>query len=404
MVAGIPLEQIFDGRDAEGGAGREIDEVPLCAKCIEDVGRDRRAGGARLMPLALERVERFDGGLSRRRWEARQQREPSVVSGTSRPPQQDSGNPRRTPSPIYVSARDPLGEPSFKRSSTKPIPKWMRYLPNQVQATRDSLEPRPASMLDFYFTATGSGAADSNSEADESLPPPPPPVPAHAVPVRQIPPTHAPFQMSRPFTFVTEEPVQRSSSSKVANKHVHFTPSTPSSQQSTASNDIDKIPSESSEFLDRYHLRTPAVGSDIGSSTRTMSSCYDDRHARTVSPFFERFDTNLASSPVENVLLPGVDVKDEGESSCRAEQRPPRHVRSALELASRYGVAEYRKDGESAEAECQSTHHVASHSPFGHLHGGGDVVLDHVGAGLDAITKQRSLTFQDQLKGVFGFS
>lgn len=385
LVEGIMLEQIFDEQDAPGTGGKEVEEVPLCANCVEEVGWNRYVDEEHLIPMALERVERFDGGLSRRRWEARQQREPPLASGSSRPPQQEFEDPRRTPSPIYVSARDPLGEPSFRRSSTKPIPKWMRYLPSQMQATRDSLEPRPASVLDSYFTA-----ADSENEPGESSPPPP--VSSHTVPVRQTQQTYAPVQMSRPFTFITEEPVQRPSSTTVANKHVRFTPSTLSPQQTTC-NDRDEIPSESSEFLDRYHVRTAAAGRGTTSSTRIVPSYYDDHHARAVSPFLKRFETDMALSRAEGVLH-GLDVKDEDGSCPRAEQRHPRQARSALELASRYGVAQCRKDGEKGH----SIHHEYSHSPVSHLHGDVDGVLD------SALAKRRPLTFQDQLKRVFGFA
>jgi hypothetical protein len=37
---------------------------------------------------------------------------------------------------IYVSVLDPVGEPAFKPSKTKPLPKWMSLLPNNVHPER----------------------------------------------------------------------------------------------------------------------------------------------------------------------------------------------------------------------------------------------------------------------------
>ena len=38
---------------------------------------------------------------------------------------------------IYVSIFDPVGEPAFKPSKTKPLPKWMQLLPNNVHRQRE---------------------------------------------------------------------------------------------------------------------------------------------------------------------------------------------------------------------------------------------------------------------------
>ncbi|KAI0847919.1 hypothetical protein F5Y00DRAFT_107626 [Daldinia vernicosa] len=73
--------------------------------------------------------------------------------GASEEPDDGEGN-RATPldSVIYVSIFDPVNEPSFKPSPTKPIPKWMRWLPSQRgQDGRQQTEPRPRSILDQYF-------------------------------------------------------------------------------------------------------------------------------------------------------------------------------------------------------------------------------------------------------------
>jgi hypothetical protein len=38
---------------------------------------------------------------------------------------------------IYVSIFNPVGEPAFKPSKTKPLPKWMQLLPNNVHRERE---------------------------------------------------------------------------------------------------------------------------------------------------------------------------------------------------------------------------------------------------------------------------
>lgn len=45
---------------------------------------------------------------------------------------------------IYVSIFDPIGEPALRPSKTKPLPKWMRLLPNNVHKEREQQERRLA--------------------------------------------------------------------------------------------------------------------------------------------------------------------------------------------------------------------------------------------------------------------
>ncbi|OTA93229.1 hypothetical protein M434DRAFT_31137 [Hypoxylon sp. CO27-5] len=54
-------------------------------------------------------------------------------------------------STIYVSVLDPLGEPAFKPSPTKPIPRWMQWLPSQRDRSQRN-EPQPQSILDKYYS------------------------------------------------------------------------------------------------------------------------------------------------------------------------------------------------------------------------------------------------------------
>lgn len=300
VVEGTALGDLFqeeeDGGAGAGGANdaKEVDAVPLCAKCVGEV-----AGGSaeeRLIPMALDRVERFDGGLSRRRWEAKHAG--AATGGVVTRPQEEAAG--RAPSPIYVSMHDPLGQPAFRRSATKPIPSWMQYLPSSqrqqqddnnnnnpiiVAANNNNTEPRPASLLlddddDDYFSPSEPSIAGS-SDAEHTLPEY----------------NNTPVQMSRSFTLIAEEPVQRPSSSRAGrpagaqarvppppgtapggrSKHVRFRGNEPSTSSSafpttTAGDDQDagmaaaagtaaaatkfpgkKSPSESSEFLEKYY-------------------------------------------------------------------------------------------------------------------------------------------------------
>lgn len=279
VVLGATVEEVFDGRrSGGGGGGEEVEEVPLCARCVEETERDR-VDEDRLIPTALERVDRFDGGLSRRRWESRRQQEQqqehqqsSVFSGPDRHLHQGLEADPRSPSPIYVSMRDPLGEPAFKRSQTKPIPRWMQYLPNQRQATMGCPEPRSGSILDSCFKQPALGPVCSDFETEE----PPPPAPS----------TYTPIQMSRPFTLIAEEPVQRPSSTKAANKHVRFTTSTSYHPPDGAFDEGYNAPSEPLVFLDRCQIPSAMGGSSTKCSTRpVVASHLAEHHVRRVSPF-----------------------------------------------------------------------------------------------------------------------
>jgi hypothetical protein len=58
---------------------------------------------------------------------------------------------------VYVSVFDPLGEPAFKPSKTKPLPKWMLLLPSNVKREREQQ------------TKTSSSAELSNSHEMDML-------------------------------------------------------------------------------------------------------------------------------------------------------------------------------------------------------------------------------------------
>ncbi|KAI7781756.1 hypothetical protein LA080_014387 [Diaporthe eres] len=357
VVEGVSVEELFEDagsrvpdRSTEFGRskGREIDEIPLCGPCVEEVSSET-AEDDHLIPMALRRIDRYDGGLSRRRWEGVTRKSTHEDHGhetpsslTSHPELEhqtrivgtSSGSKgkhvSRTPSPIYVSMHDPVGEPAFRRSETKPIPKWMQYLPSKRSEEWDCIE-RPSSVLNDYFSPPDSSVAESDTESSLRQSLSPPPVPAHIVPVRSSvsqtseersnsteqlavpnpsvsPPrsgpvlvseptrTAPPFktvQMSRPFTFIDEKPGQRPSSrfqpgSPSPSRHVRFisppkTTSSPTFPSGSVSH--TKSPSESSEYLDRH---VPQASQ--GKPTILLSSGLRD--------------TNFANSMVEETERP----------------------------------------------------------------------------------------------------
>lgn len=350
VAEGVTVEQLFDvanggsdsGDDGDGetdvggNQGREVDVVPLCGKCAGETLRDR-ADDERLVPMALERIDRYDGGLSRRRWEAglgrardhseyhtrrarlginrlageidqafdgrathgefsrkAQRLELGDESSPTptRPCEREEPSIRRSPSSVYVSMHDPIGEPAFRPSKTKPIPRWMQYLPSQRQGGRDSAG-RPASGLDDHLSPSESSTTNSDTNTVVVVPPRPPPIPPHTMPLRQSVPTtrelptaipaesytsarspipsrstpdsiptatrrapsYPPAQMPRPFTSIAEEPSQRPSSRLGAgrlppSRHVRFTG--PPQTSSTEPGYLSGRTSEPSKFLGRH--------------------------------------------------------------------------------------------------------------------------------------------------------
>lgn len=368
IMEGKTVGKLFAGEDdmqSEGGRGKgkEIEQVPLCRGCVNEV----QAGGEslteeHLIPLALERVDRFDGGLSRRRWEAHQNRYSSVPSHPLPPIPQNPDGPEaicRTSSPIYVDIHDPLGSPAFERSPTKPIPKWMQYLPSARKALN---EPRPSSILDIHFSRQDFETAVST---DDTIPPPVPPhripagthppVPPHIPSVNTTVPDYMPIQMSRPFTFITEEPVQRPSGAKgpgvAGGKHVRFDGATACA-----------IPSASAEYLERY-----SIGKSLDATSkasREAPTCPEKKS----QPLRAQCHTYGCDS-----VVPGTSREIGLSSMARTvENRAP----ATLDGAYGTGDCSASLESHTAREECWAG---KKGRPLG-------------------------LTFQDQLKRVFGFT
>lgn len=60
-----------DGVKGSDCGGREVAEAPLCAACVVEAEVDNVREESVVVKRGLRRVERVDGGLTRRRWEAK---------------------------------------------------------------------------------------------------------------------------------------------------------------------------------------------------------------------------------------------------------------------------------------------------------------------------------------------
>ncbi|KFY79483.1 hypothetical protein V499_01543 [Pseudogymnoascus sp. VKM F-103] len=135
--------RLICGEKLAVGDGRlELDVVPVCGDCEEGnegVGRE---------------IDRRDGGLGKARWERLiEPKHGSVsnetLSGVAQTQVEVEAESRAktgaaaesisyngehespaSPPPVYITITDPINGPSFKPSPTKPIPRWMKQLPN----------------------------------------------------------------------------------------------------------------------------------------------------------------------------------------------------------------------------------------------------------------------------------
>ena len=167
IVEGLTVESVFEEDDGsadeewavegktdgweriEGrGRARELEQVPICAHCVVELEQEDAERAEGVVKRALRAGDRRDGGLARARWDEgdatshphdtesfRERRRRFGGDGANGSPDDDV--PEWTPCPvplesaIYVSSFDPLSQPAFKPSPTKPIPRWMSMLPGQ---------------------------------------------------------------------------------------------------------------------------------------------------------------------------------------------------------------------------------------------------------------------------------
>lgn len=74
------------------------------------------------------------------------------------------------PDQVYLSIFNPLGEPPFKASETKPIPRWMSLLPNNVHRGRDPDRTGSPNEISAYSSLVGSLDEDSLLDSQFAAP------------------------------------------------------------------------------------------------------------------------------------------------------------------------------------------------------------------------------------------
>ncbi|KAF5976657.1 hypothetical protein FCOIX_6933 [Fusarium coicis] len=147
---GVSVHDLFqesgaEGRVKEGCGGREVTEVPLCAACVVEVEVDGVKEDS-VVKRGLRRVEKVDGGLTRKRWEAKnsdknlkqfspsQQRihknEYGVEAEDLTVNKVLTDFKDKSESVIWVDIFDPINGPSFKPSPLKPMPLFMQRPPS----------------------------------------------------------------------------------------------------------------------------------------------------------------------------------------------------------------------------------------------------------------------------------
>ncbi|KAK2032718.1 hypothetical protein LX32DRAFT_661069 [Colletotrichum zoysiae] len=283
---GVPLSELFDeghSADREGssstiqrvagtagkGRMREVEVPPLCAACyLSTEGED-------VVQKGLRRVERADGGLSRARWDAGEiraghlRRAPASIRTLSR----DSSSLRRAGDgshdrvrehlatqsaecTIYVSINDPIGQPTFQPSPTKPIPIWMQPFHEISQSEEKwqgvSTPPRylmqtPATPTSGTTTSGSAGSSESTTRTaavvHSSLPLKTPPGSSSVWTPPEI-------RRAPPLSWVSNEPLKRPSS-RIASRLERLEKS-----DTTTSSGYVTPPETPSEQIQRY--KTPA--------------------------------------------------------------------------------------------------------------------------------------------------
>ncbi|KAI8678830.1 hypothetical protein NCS55_00605500 [Fusarium keratoplasticum] len=157
-------ETAEEGVKGSGCGGREVTEAPLCAACVVEAEVDDVREESVVVKRGLRRVERVDGGLTRRRWEAKGDEKNSAhqtpageaSQKTGRDGADSEGNKANnmsinladpSESVIWVDIFDPINGPSFKPSPLKPIPLFMQRAPNHAV----KLQSQQPSALDIYL-------------------------------------------------------------------------------------------------------------------------------------------------------------------------------------------------------------------------------------------------------------
>ncbi|KAK2062840.1 hypothetical protein LY76DRAFT_505022 [Colletotrichum caudatum] len=286
---GVPLSELFDeGHSVEGegsssttrrvagtagkGRMREVEVPPLCASCYLSTE------GEEVVQKGLMRVERADGGLSRARWDAGEgkaghlRRAPASIRTLSR----DSSSLRRAgdgshdrvrehlatssaESTIYVSINDPIGQPTFQPSPTKPIPIWMQPFRGVAQSEEQwqgvSTPPR---CLTQTPATPALGTPTSGSAGSSELSTRTATVTHSSSPLQTLPGSSSvwtPPEIRRapPLSWVSNEPLKRPSS-RIASRLERLEKS-----GTTTSSGYVTPPETPSEQIQRYRTPPPQL-------------------------------------------------------------------------------------------------------------------------------------------------
>jgi hypothetical protein len=71
---------------------------------------------------------------------------------------------------VYLSIFDPVGEPAFEPSKTKPLPKWMHFLPNNIHRDREQKGIGPEDQVSLKAAAEGSTLSGSITPTTPTTP------------------------------------------------------------------------------------------------------------------------------------------------------------------------------------------------------------------------------------------
>ncbi|KAK7225531.1 hypothetical protein V2G26_013534 [Clonostachys chloroleuca] len=233
---GVKIPALFAGEPKQkNGRGKELTEAPICAPCMVDSEVDG-VNEEVLVKRGLRRVERYDAGVTRKRWEEREGEAGRDGSkGKARAANLETGKLSRgfgidgtgegasQDSIIWVNLFDPINGPSFKPSPLKPVP-WFqpRALSTSAwdQELRLSSKANSETRSSLHSDSTRSGTPTIRFTRSPSLDGRDAILPAS----REIPPTttasETPFwsvdssavSFKRQPTVVREEPLQRPSS------------------------------------------------------------------------------------------------------------------------------------------------------------------------------------------------
>ncbi|KAL7626619.1 hypothetical protein AAE478_003392 [Parahypoxylon ruwenzoriense] len=289
----------------DSSSSREITEVPACANCVVECEVDS-VDRQTVVQRALRRVDKVDGGLTRKRWEKghgqitrqavgkieRVSTATPKIDQNPPPPShpqwtQQSQSRAQTAHPhrlagdgalsgssgdgsdgadcavpldstIYVSILDPLGEPAFKPSPTKPIPSWMQWLPSHQDDHQQS-EAQPHSILDEHFPPHPIRSTNDSIDKPPTVCPmspkqdpsysvtPPHPAARHYRPSRTLEIgnlTESTIKALKGPSFVLDEPLKRPSS-RVA-RSTSISPKTAMGETTTAQPNIaETLPARS---------------------------------------------------------------------------------------------------------------------------------------------------------------